>query len=155
MTSLICLALIALPQAEVPTHRASSRVPLGQAKIQRAGGLLTGFFLLEWDDAVDGKVAVKNHQCVIKIEPRGDEAFGQFFSLPGDPSRKATLVGRFDRGSNQQSVLSFRQIEGKYTCSYQMNVGAGPLTGVWNDSEGRGGDFRLTPAHDLLRSSTR
>jgi len=140
MGTLLSLSLIAVMPAQTirPGYLSTHDVPWS-----KTGHPLNGTYRLTWDDKIDGKIDANDRVCELRITVRGEEVFGEFIKgLPGK-DRKALISGRLEGGNGIHNILSFRQIEEKYTCSYQMSFGGANFLGVWHDTNGDRGDFLL------------
>lgn len=115
---------------------------------------LDGVYKLYWDDEIDGQCINSSKATNFTLRVDGSTLHGEF--LDGlESGKKAKLVGRFDEPINGDRLLSFRQIEPQYVCSYQIAMGpetytaqrnrgeAASFMGVWHDTNGRRGDFIL------------
>lgn len=112
--------------------------------------LVTGSYRLYWDDQVDNQL-VNPKSCELVIDVKCGRVVGTMRGL-GD--RLPVVLGNVD-ATAIGSVVSFRQLEGDYVCSYQMILQPLPQTsrgygdarpvypGIWSDSKLRHGDFAL------------
>ena len=103
---------------------------------------LSGTWQLSWDDDVDSKMANHDKNCSIEFSDVDGELTGRFIGLVAGTERDAVITGRF-LGTGNQRILSFRQIEPGYVCSYQAIDQGGEIRGVWHDTRGASGDFSL------------
>jgi hypothetical protein len=112
---------------------------------------MQGDFLLTWDDKTDGSVEGSKKHCVVRLRVVGKEVFGEFTSDVEGTHRNALFLGHIDSGKEPMELLTLRQIEEGYTCSYQITCGYGAISGTWRDTRGGGGDVVLQAAENLLR----
>lgn len=111
---------------------------------QRETHWLNGTWKLIWDDHIDGELASEEKECYVRFEFNKGSLSGDMWRLPGGQNRFATVEGKFDQEPQlQNGLLSFRQIEGDYVCSYQMSFTQGGAVGEWRDTLGRSGDFKI------------
>lgn len=102
-----------------------------------------GNWRLIWDDKVDGKLESEDKHCEIFFVIKGEKVSGNMTRMPGK-DRRAAVVGTFDAlGRDEIGLLSFRQVEGPYVCSYHIFMNGAGAVGTWTDTHGRSGDFIL------------
>lgn len=108
---------------------------------------------LQWDDRVDGALEIDPHECAVYMVFRGAAVEGSFLEPVLGRDRRAEFVGDLHSGSSP--VLVMRQIEGDYTCCYQLHRRGDGYFGVWHDTVGRAGDVRLSPPVPVTETGSR
>lgn len=147
-TSLLAISLQA--QIERPPYMSTQDVPWS-----KTGHPLNGMYKLYWDDKIDGSLVFQDSSlippaagspvksCDIRIKVQNGKVTGEFVGPIMGREHRAIIQGRIDGGQDPINVMSFRQVEKDYICSYQIVFGMGSFEGVWHDTVGRSGDFRL------------
>ncbi len=125
----------AAPPAEVTTLAAP------------ASPTLSGHWQLRWDDEIGDTLVGEVKQCTVRLREIDGQLAGEFVGPVAGHQRNAILSGDVFRQAGG-TLLSLRQRETGYACSYQVHWQATELdralaVGVWHDSEGRNGNFSL------------
>ena len=98
---------------------------------------------LSWDDSIDGKITGDSRRTLLQLSFDGNKVNGTFVGLVMGEARQDRFGGEL-LGGDHGHVLVLRQTEEEYVACYQAMLGHdGAFIGVWHDSVGRSGDFRL------------
>lgn len=103
---------------------------------------LTGEWQLAWDDTVNAELDNEDKICTVKFREFDRSISGEFIGPVAGTERNAIIIGRISGGGTKR-ILSLEQRESGYVCSYQAIDSGGEIRGVWHDTRGGSGDFRL------------
>ncbi|TWT36893.1 hypothetical protein KOR34_18380 [Posidoniimonas corsicana] len=141
--AVLALLAFAIPYSDfvdsVPTPEAGRAVAVAPN--------YSGQWRLDWDDVVDGSLAAEPKSCTVRLKCVAGELSGDFIGPVAGRERDAVIRGEVSH-SVEGSLLTFKQVEEGYACCYLVflsatTADASAQTGVWHDTRGGAGEFRL------------
>ena len=111
---------------------------------------MDGTYKVYWDDTLDG-VAPNTARTVeppaktfdVRLKIRGGEVTGEITVRSVAEAHVTSVVGQVITTGNGANLLAFRELGMDYARAFQITLGLGKFDGVWHDTKGGAGDFRI------------